>query len=234
MGVVSLGVGGLLWFPFSPQAETTQPATIPATPTAVAPQDLPDLIQQVRKSVVLIQGKMQGTGFAISPTRIVTNAHVLEDIGKGDRKVVKKITAQTDDGKLLKLKVIKVDWEGDVAVLERSDRRPLDIPFLEGSNDVIVGQTVVAIGSPYGLTNTVTTGIVSAIRSPGTAEIKGSQRNKRAVLQTSAAINPGNSGGPLLNEQGEVLGVVFSRTIDGEGLAFVIPINQVIDLVKKL
>ena len=232
-GAVVFLFSGLMWFPIATTEPSPSESSAPASPVAVS-QDLPTLIRQVRKSVVLVRGKMQGTGFAINATHIITNAHVVEDTARGDRKIFAAPSLKTDDGQTIKLKVVKVDWDGDIAILARTDSQPHSLPYLGRSELAEVGQSVIAIGSPYGLSNTVTTGIVSALRAPGTAKVRGAKTNTRPVIQTSAAINPGNSGGPLLDEQGQVLGMVFARTTDAEGLAFVIPIDQVWSLLKKL
>src|SRR5206468_10185257 len=135
------------------------------------------------------------------------------------------------DGKLLRPNHIWTDPESDVAVLRLESGTDLPSAVLGDSNQVRVGQWVLAFGSPFGLNQTVTHGIISA-RERGQVSLGGTIRIKD-FLQTDAAINPGSSGGPLVNLDGEVVGIntaIASQSGSNSGVAFSIPIN----LVKRI
>jgi len=154
-----------------------------------------------------------GSGFIISPDGIIlTNAHVVRDASE----VVVKLT----DRREFRAKVLGSDPQSDVAVL-KIDAKNLPVVPLAKNNDLKVGEWVLAIGSPYGLDNTVTAGVVSA---------KGRSLPDGNVpfIQTDVAVNPGNSGGPLFNTRGEVVGInsqIYSQTGGYQGLSFAIPID---------
>ncbi|MBV6321191.1 Do family serine endopeptidase [Duganella violaceipulchra] len=154
-----------------------------------------------------------GSGFIISADGIIlTNAHVVRDASE----VVVKLT----DRREFRAKVLGSDPKSDVAVL-KIDAKNLPVVPLAKGNDLKVGEWVLAIGSPYGLDNTVTAGVVSA---------KGRSLPDGNVpfIQTDVAVNPGNSGGPLFNTRGEVVGInsqIYSQTGGYQGLSFAIPID---------
>lgn len=156
-----------------------------------------------------------GSGFILTPDgRIMTNAHVVS--GTDTVKVTLK------DGREFEGKVQGVDPLTDVAVVKINAK---DLPqvALGRSDNLVPGQWAIAIGNPLGLDNTVTVGIISATgRSSSQVGIP----DKRVrFIQTDAAINPGNSGGPLLNDQGEVIGINTAIRADAQGLGFAIPIE---------
>lgn len=164
-----------------------------------------------------------GSGFIVSTDGVIlTNAHVVDG--------AQEVTVRLTDRREFTAKVIGVDKQTDVAVL-RIDARDLPTVKLGDARNARVGDWVLAIGSPYGLANTVTAGIVSAKSR--------ALPNETYVpfLQTDVAVNPGNSGGPLFNTAGEVIGInsqIFSRTGGYQGLSFAIPIevaNQVKDQI---
>ncbi|MBU0663953.1 MAG: DegQ family serine endoprotease [Proteobacteria bacterium] len=158
-----------------------------------------------------------GSGFLISEDGyILTNNHVIENADK--------ITVRLQGEQELEGKVIGTDPQSDVALIKISDGRKFPYLPLGDSDQLEVGEWVIAIGSPFGLDSTVTVGVVSA---------KG--RNRMGIneyenfIQTDAAINPGNSGGPLLNIHGEVIGIntaIFSRSGGYMGIGFAIPVNM--------
>ncbi len=158
----------------------------------------------------------QGSGFIISKDGyILTNNHVVGDADE--------ISVKLSDGRKFKAKVVGKDPQSDVAVI-KIDADNLPVLPLGNSDDLEVGEWVIAIGNPFGLTQTVTVGVVSA---------KGRSRlginDYEDFIQTDAAINPGNSGGPLLNIHGEVVGMntaIFSRSGGYMGIGFAIPINM--------
>ncbi len=162
-----------------------------------------------------------GSGFVMSREGyILTNNHVVED---ADQIKVKLANGKEYDGK-----VIGRDPKTDLALVKiegSSDLHPLQ---LGNSDDLTVGSWVVAIGSPFGLEQTVTAGIVSA-----KGRVIGSGPYD-SFIQTDASINPGNSGGPLINMKGEVIGINTAIIASGQGIGFAIPINMVKEIVPQL
>ncbi|EHK65057.1 DegQ family serine endoprotease [Achromobacter arsenitoxydans] len=156
----------------------------------------------------------EGSGFIVSQDGIIlTNAHVVQD--------AKEVTVKMTDRREYKAKVLGADPQTDVAVI-KIEAKNLPVVKVGDVNRLQVGEWVLAIGSPYGLENTATAGIVSA---------KGrSLPDDTSVpfIQTDVAVNPGNSGGPLFNDRGEVVGInsqIYSRTGGFQGLSFSIPID---------
>jgi len=182
----------------------------------------------------------QGTGFVIDRQgHIITNQHVVAD--------AEEIEVDFPSGMRVWAEVLGTDLDSDLAVLKVDVPADKLFPLPLGDSDQVqVGETVIAIGNPFGLSGTMTSGIVSAIgrtldserASPG-----GQPFSSGDILQTDAAINPGNSGGPLINLQGEVIGVnrairTESFTVSGDaansGVGFAIPINIVKRVVPAL
>jgi serine protease Do len=165
-----------------------------------------------------------GSGFIIRKDGIIiTNNHVVED--------AKEITVTLTDKTEYKAKVLGRDPKTDLAVIKIDPKGNLPVANLGNSDSLQVGDWVMAIGNPFGLSNTVTAGIVSAKgRSIGSGPYDD-------FIQTDASINPGNSGGPLFNEQGEVVGInsaIFSQNGGNIGIGFAIPINLAKKLVPEL
>ena len=165
-----------------------------------------------------------GSGFVISEDGyILTNNHVVREADE--------ITVSFQDGRSLEAKVVGTDPRTDLAVL-KVDARGLKPLYLGDSDQVRVGQWVAAIGSPYGLPATLTSGIVSAI---GRSRVGITDYDN--FIQTDAAINPGNSGGPLVNLRGEVIGVntaILTRSGGSNGVGFAIPVNLARSVVERL
>jgi len=161
-----------------------------------------------------------GSGFVVDRNGyIVTNYHVVE---KADTIKVKF----SGDATEYKAKVIGTDFETDIAVIKIDAKRPLQAVKVANSDGVQVGDWAVAIGSPFGLAATVTAGIVSA-----TGRDLPSAEQFQHFIQTDAAINPGNSGGPLLNINGEVIGVntaIATQSGGYQGIGFALPANQMV------
>jgi S1-C subfamily serine protease len=164
------------------------------------------------------------------PTPLVlTNNHVISQA------TTDRITVNLSDGKLLRPNRVWTDPESDVAVLRIDGGSELPSAILGDSNQVRVGQWVLAFGSPFGLNQTVTHGIISA-RERGQVSLGGTIRIKD-FLQTDAAINPGSSGGPLVDMRGEVVGIntaIASHSGSNSGVAFSIPANLVRRVVTQL
>ncbi len=180
------------------------------------------LPRQERKEVL----SGQGSGFIIDADGVLlTNAHVVD---KAD-----KVTVTLKDGRVFNGKVQGVDELTDLAVVKIDPKgQNLPIAPLGDSAKLKVGDWAIAVGNPLGLDNTVTIGIISTLdRSAAKVGI----RDKRIdFLQTDAAINPGNSGGPLLNAEGEVIGINTAIRADANGIGFAIPINKAKSLESYL
>ncbi|MCA9901082.1 MAG: trypsin-like peptidase domain-containing protein, partial [Anaerolineales bacterium] len=161
--------------------------------------------EQVNPAVVnIIVGSGQGSGFLFDNNgHIVTNNHVVEGGGS--------IVVNFEDGRQLPATIVGTDPSSDLAVIQVDPGEISDIiPVSLADSDALkVGQIVIAIGSPFGLQSSMTTGIVSALDRlfPGAVGPNGTSFQIPDIIQTDAAINPGNSGGPLLNLHGEVIGV---------------------------
>ena len=198
-----------------------------------------DVAEQVLPSVVSIQtGSGGGSGVILSSDgQILTDAHVVAEAENGPLQV------RFNDGSAAEAEVLGMDPVSDIAVVKAEGRDDLTPATLGDSDQVGVGGDVVAIGSPLGLSGTVTTGVVSALNRPvntGATESGGGQTSTVInAIQTDAAINPGNSGGPLVNMAGEVVGINtaiagLSQESGSVGLGFAIPINQVRPIAEQL
>lgn len=237
---------------------TLAPEPTPLPPDAIAEADAEELLlinlyERVNPSVVNIvvtveeQGTVlgnpeeeifptqgQGSGFVYDTEgHIITNNHVIAD--------ATKVEVTFHDGSSVQAEVIGADPDSDLAVVKVDLPAEVLRPVAWGDSDQLhVGQRAVAIGNPFGLSGTLTSGIISALKRSLPTET-GTFRIPE-IVQTDAAINPGNSGGPLLNSQGEVIGVntaiVPRRTALGErsflGVGFAIPSNLVVRVVPSL
>jgi len=173
-----------------------------------------------------------GSGFIVDPKGyIITNYHVIE---KADQIFVKLSTDPDNEDLGRAARVIGTDKATDLAVIKIDTSSPLPTVKLGNSDNVQVGDSVEAIGSPFALAQTVTAGIISAKNR--TIE-PGASGQFQHFIQTDAAINPGNSGGPLLNMNGEVIGVntaIFTQSGGYQGLGFALPSNTVVDVYNDL
>jgi serine protease Do len=163
-------------------------------------------------------GRGQGTGFVIQKSGyILTNSHVIE--GADD------IRVRLSDERELSARLIGHDDHTDIALLKVEAGGDLAVAPLGNSDDLQIGEWVIAIGNPFGLDHTVTAGIVSA---KGRRDVRpgGSQSGYYDFIQTDASINPGNSGGPLINARGEVVGINTAMNAQAQGIGFAIPINM--------
>jgi serine protease Do len=162
-----------------------------------------------------------GSGFIMSSDGyILTNNHVVEDADQ--------IKVKLADGKEYNGKIVGRDPKTDLAVVKIDGAKDLHPLALGNSDDLKVGSWVVAVGSPFGLEQTVTAGIVSA---KGRVIGSGPYDN---FIQTDASINPGNSGGPLINTKGEVVGINTAIVAEGKGIGFAIPVNMAKDIAPQL
>jgi serine protease Do len=165
-----------------------------------------------------------GSGFIIDADGfILTNNHVVEN--------AQKIVVKLSDDQEYEAKVVGRDAKTDIAIIKINAKAALTAASLGDSDNLDVGEWVVAIGNPFGLDSTVTSGIVSA---KGRHIGQGPYDN---FIQTDASINPGNSGGPLINLRGEVIGIntaIFSRTGGNMGIGFAIPINLAKEVLPQL
>jgi S1-C subfamily serine protease len=181
--------------------------------------DFSGIIEDSIKSVVTVRTDIgQGTGFIIGKEGyIVTNAHVLS----GGRTVY--ILDYEQNEHLTELIGYDVDW--DIALLKIEGNYPqLE---LGNSDEIHVGEKVIAIGNPLGLQFSVSEGIVSAVDRVGMNEVAG-------YIQTDAALNPGNSGGPLINTKGKVIGINNFKVGSGESLGFALESNYIKEVINKI
>jgi putative serine protease PepD len=162
----------------------------------------------------------QGTGFVIdSQGHIITNSHVV-----GNAEVV-EVTFTFMGGKKVQGRLVGKDPVSDLAVIKVEPFPGMVVAPLGDSDELSVGQRVIAIGNPFGLQNTVTAGFVSALNR----DITVGQRTLPGLIQTDAAINPGNSGGPLIDSRSQVIGVnaaLYSQTGSFTGIGLAVPINR--------
>jgi Do/DeqQ family serine protease len=164
-----------------------------------------------------------GSGVLIDDRgHVLTNAHV---VARASR--VQVVLA---DGRELDATVVGADPNNDVAVLQVESDESLPWTPPGDSDDVLVGEPVIAIGNPFGLSNTVTTGVISAVDR----SLRTGNRVYHGFLQTDASINPGNSGGPLLNAEGQLIGVNTAIYQGAEGIGFAIPIAVASRVVREL
>jgi len=165
-----------------------------------------------------------GTGVIVDPRGyVVTNYHVVEG--------VRRIEVTLASGRTTAAMLVSHDPRTDLAVIKITVDEPLQVVTLGTSSDLMIGETVLALGNAYGYEHTVTRGIISALHR--NVEVSRTQRYDD-LIQTDASINPGNSGGPLLNINGEVIGVNVAVRAGAQGIGFAIPIDRVLDVVTKL
>jgi putative serine protease PepD len=216
-----IGAGWLFWGQ-EPAETAATPTTIaggPATASTLPAQDEPvaDVAAALLPTVVQIQSSAGlGSGVIYDPDGLIlTAAHVVG----GDQQVSIRLA----DGDQLTGAVVGTDPNSDIAVIS-IDQTGLTAAPLAHDSQLEVGQTAVALGSPYGLEQTVTAGVVSATDRA----MVGSDGLVRTAIQTDAPINPGNSGGPLADLQGQVIGIndaIFSQSGGNEGVGFAVPIT---------
>jgi len=236
-----------------PQPARAMQPTIPATVSAVRRTPIVVVAHNVLPSVVNIQteatirrraadpffdpfgifgggrersytSQSLGSGFVWSSDGIiVTNNHVVEGASR--------ITANFNDGTQLPARLLGVDPDSDLAVL-RVEGKSFTAAPIGTSSDLMIGETVVAVGNPFGLSGTVTTGVLSAVGRSVPSETQG--RTYTDFIQTDASINPGNSGGPLLNIEGKVIGINVAIYAQAQGIGFAIPVDRAKKVIQDL
>lgn len=247
-GLLMGGIGGYAGYSLADQGDSTTAASSNTTTLDTenlsprASDSITAIAETMLPAVVSISSESQsdsgtGSGFVVRPDGyIVTNNHVVENSADGGN-----ITVQFDDGINSSAEIVGRNPSYDIAVL-KVDREDLATATIGNSDAVEVGDTAVALGSPLGLSGTVTSGIISATERPVTAGGQGETSYINAI-QTDAAINPGNSGGPLVNAAAEVIGVNSAiATLGGEfggsagsiGLGFAIPSNTAKRIVEEI
>lgn len=250
------GAGGAAFVTAAHDGAGSSPSTSSAGSTtgqqvSTGSADVSGVAERVLPSVVQIEasvpgGQSLGSGVILSEDgRILTNAHVVSD-------AVGDVTVTLSDGTTYRASVLGADEKADIAVLQARDASGLTPAVLGDSDSLKVGQEVVAIGSPAGLQNTVTSGIVSAVdrklsdlsgqepQSPFGRQAfdQTSDSPSYTAIQTDASINQGNSGGPLVNSAGEVIGInsaMYSPSGSGSvGIGFAIPINDAKTIIDNI
>ena len=198
-------------------APSSPPPPSPSRDADGSPRSIEDIVSRASTAVVGIETSSgRGTGFFVTSELLVTNAHVVQGHSY--------VTVRLAGGRTSQGRVERSSADVDLAVVRTSARADeMQILQLGSSRGVRPGQEVLAIGSPLGLQNTVTRGIVSAVRSAGGVEL----------IQTDAAINPGNSGGPLIDRDGRVIGVTTLKLARGaESLGFAVAAIHAVPLVE--
>lgn len=165
-----------------------------------------------------------GTGIIIDPRGyIVTNQHVVDE--------VQLLRVRLSDGSSHGARVVARDPETDLALLRIDAGKPLPTIPMGTASDLMVGETVIAIGNAFGYEHTVTVGIVSAIKRDVTLN---KDVSYKSLIQTDASINPGNSGGPLLNINGELVGINVAIRAGAQGIGFAIPVDTMMRVVADM
>ena len=234
--VIILAIG----FPIS--GSHTAKADNPVTKADSRYTPLVRAVQNCKRSVVNLRGRKSvpadsglgsqklkqvngmGTGVVIdSRGYVLTNYHVVQG--------VKVIEVTTADRKKTTAQLLAHDPETDLAIIKIKTSEPLPTIKIGTSSDLMLAEQVAAVGNAYGYEHTVTLGIVSALKR--TVQVNDDQIY-RNLIQTDTAINPGNSGGPLLNMNGEMIGINVAVRIGAQGIAFAIPVNDAVEVAAKL
>ncbi len=170
------------------------------------------------------QSTSLGSGVIIDGERglILTNAHVIQRSGT--------ITVVLEDRREFEARIVGADPDSDLAVLKIDSQEKLPSIAMGQSDDLMIGETVIAIGNPFGFSHTVTTGVVSAVHR----SIRADERVLHDFIQIDASINPGNSGGPLLNINGDLVGINTAIYAKAQGIGFAIPISKAKKIVANL
>ncbi|TWU36016.1 trypsin-like peptidase domain-containing protein [Novipirellula artificiosorum] len=189
--------------------------TVRATAAGMAGATGPDSFRQVNG---------MGTGVIIDPRGyVITNYHVVEDVDE--------ILVTLDDGSTTTADLVSARVRNDLALIKVSVNRELPTIPRGTSSDLMVGESVIAIGNAFGYVHTSTEGIISALHRD--VPVNETQEYSD-LIQISAGINPGNSGGPLLNIDGEIIGINVAVRVGAQQIAFAIPVDQVVEIVTEM
>lgn len=233
------------WLALSLLLAIALPALVTRPAYAVSSERLTPIVRAVQgcsSAVVNIQGQKSvsqtpdgkptaprqvngmGTGVVIdSRGYILTNHHVVDG--------VRRINVTLDGGRSYVARIVAKDKETDLAIIRIRTPKPLAVVKIGSSHDLLVGETVIAMGNAYGYEHTVTRGIISALHR--NVQVNDTQKYLD-LIQTDASINPGNSGGPLLNIEGEMIGVNVAVRAGAQGIGFAIPVNKALDVAARL
>ncbi|NRQ39149.1 PDZ domain-containing protein [Nonomuraea sp. NN258] len=240
-------VGAVVANAFQPERVVSSPVGSPVFKPASSQLTMAEVAQKVQPSVVMIQGRTgEGSGVVLSEDGLIlTNNHVVVGAGQGGQ-----MTVKFSDGKTARATIVGTDPATDLAVIRAEDVSGLTKAALGDSDQLKVGDEVLALGSPLGLDGSVTKGIVSALDR--TLTVGGEQRQLPpglgqqgeseqpttigGAIQTDAAINPGNSGGALVNAAGELVGIntAIAAQAQAGGVGFAIPINTAKHVSEQL
>ena len=219
-------------------------ALVLTTPALASPRrhtPVVDAVNRARPAIVNIHGEKtiteatetgdasrrvngMGTGVVIDERGyIITNHHVIEG--------VRQIQVTLYDQRTFTARMVARDAQTDLAIIKINAPEPLPLVAIGTSSDLMLGETVIAVGNAYGYHNTVTQGIISALDRA--VEVTDAQKYYD-LIQTDASINPGNSGGPLLNVDGEMIGVNVAVRVGAQGIGFAIPVDKVMEIAADL
>ena len=262
VGFFSGILGSLVILQFNQKQEITKQNSTGITQTAVKNENSTtqavDKVKDAVVSIITYSGNSQNSFVGTDDTDIDSNTEQVNSEGSGviykkegesaylvtNTHVIngaKKVDVRLTDGTKVPGEIVGSDTYSDIAVVKISSEKVSTVAEFGDSSQLAVGETAIAIGSPLGseYANTVTQGIVSSLNRHVSLKAEDGQAISTNAIQTDTAINPGNSGGPLINIQGQVIGITSSKIASNggtsvEGLGFAIPANDVINIIKQL
>ena len=262
VGFFSGILGSLVILQFNQKQEITKQNSTGITQTAVKNENSTtqavDKVKDAVVSIITYSGNSQNSFVGADDTDIDSNTEQVNSEGSGviykkegesaylvtNTHVIngaKKVDVRLTDGTKVSGEIVGSDTYSDIAVVKISSEKVSTVAEFGDSSQLAVGETAIAIGSPLGseYANTVTQGIVSSLNRHVSLKAEDGQAISTNAIQTDTAINPGNSGGPLINIQGQVIGITSSKIASNggtsvEGLGFAIPANDVINIIKQL
>ena len=262
VGFFSGILGSLVILQFNQKQEITKQNSTGITQTAVKNENSTtqavDKVKDAVVSIITYSGNSQNSFIGTDDTDIDSNTEQVNSEGSGviykkegesaylvtNTHVIngaKKVDVRLTDGTKVSGEIVGSDTYSDIAVVKISSEKVSTVAEFGDSSQLAVGETAIAIGSPLGseYANTVTQGIVSSLNRHVSLKAEDGQAISTNAIQTDTAINPGNSGGPLINIQGQVIGITSSKIASNggtsvEGLGFAIPANDVINIIKQL
>ena len=262
VGFFSGILGSLVILQFNQKQEITKQNSTGITQTAVKNENSTtqavDKVKDAVVSIITYSGNSQNSFVGADDTDIDSNTEQVNSEGSGviykkegesaylvtNTHVIngaKKVDVRLTDGTKVPGEIVGSDTYSDIAVVKISSEKVSTVAEFGDSSKLAVGETAIAIGSPLGseYANTVTQGIVSSLNRHVSLKAEDGQAISTNAIQTDTAINPGNSGGPLINIQGQVIGITSSKIASNggtsvEGLGFAIPANDVINIIKQL